>query len=175
MSCTARYSGASLAALQVPRLTVQARGTKLSAVAPASGIVPYAPPPILLIERERLEASFVDSSIRHVLKADVFLWYEERLDAALKVLAATSFRLILVGAPSLPRVSNRLLVKRLRAVAPRTPILLRLPTIEWRGAMDTPRIYAGVEVAPKQHAEAVVQAVRRVLRPDELLKRPLEI
>lgn len=107
----------------------------------------------------------MDSLIRHVLRADVFLWYEERLDAALKVLAVTSFRLILVGAPSLPLVSNRQLVKRIRAVAPRTPILLRLPPTEWQGDADAPRIYAGVAVAPKQHGDSVLQAVRRVLAP----------
>lgn len=105
----------------------------------------------------------MDSLIRHVLRADVFLWYEERIDAALKVLAATSFRLILVGTPSLPLVSNRQLVKRIRSVAPRTPILLRLPPSEWQGDANAPRIYAGVAVAPKQHAESVLQAVRRAL------------
>jgi hypothetical protein len=105
----------------------------------------------------------VDSVIRHILRADVFLWYEERLDVALKVLAVTSFRLILAGVPSIPKVSNRQLVRRIRAVAPRTPILLRLPPAEWQGDPDTPRIYAGVAVAPKHHAESVIRAVRRVL------------
>jgi hypothetical protein len=114
------------------------------------------------LERDPLEAFFVDSLVHRVLKADVWLWHEERLETALKVLAVTSFRLILLGAP-VPRVSNRQLVRRVRALAPRTPIVLRLPPGELPPGPLDPRIYGLTSIAPKQHAESVLQAVRRVL------------
>lgn len=124
---------------------------------------PFSLPAILLLERDPLEAFFVDSLIHRVLKADVWLWHEERLDIALKVLAVTSFRLILLGAPSYPRVSNRQLVRRVRALAPRTPIVLRVPPEQLPAEPIDPRVYGVTSVAPKQHAESVLQAVRRVL------------
>ena len=119
-------------------------------------------PAILLLERDPLETFFVDSLIRRVLKADVWLWHEERLEVALRILAVTGFRLILLGAP-VPRLSNRQLVKRVRALAPRTPIVLRLPPGELPEVPLNPRVYGATTVAPKQHAESVLQAVRRVL------------
>ena len=76
----------------------------------------------------------------------------------------TSFRLILLGAP-FPRVSNRLAIRRIRALAPGTPILLRLPPEQVPPQPLDPRIYGVTSVAPKQHAESVLQAVRRVLPP----------
>ena len=124
----------------------------------------YTLPAILLLERDPLEAFFVDSLIHRVLKADVWLWHEERFDIALKVLAAAGFRLILLGAP-VPRLSNRQVVRRVRALAPDTPIVLRLPPDELPSGPLNPRIYGGTIIAPKRHAESVLQAVRRVLRP----------
>ena len=132
---------------------------------PQPSAAPASLPTILLLERDPIEALFVDTLVHKILRADVWLWHEERLETALKVLAVTSFRLILVGAP-MPRVSNRQLVLRIREVAPRAPILLRLPPAELQGDARTPRIYAGVTVAPKQHAESVLQAVRRALLRD---------
>jgi hypothetical protein len=120
-------------------------------------------PAILLVERDPVEAFFVDSLIHRVIRADVWLWHEERLDVALKVLAAAEFRLILLGAPPMPRVSNRQLVRRVRALAPRTPIVLRLPPAELPPGPLDPRIYGPTTVDPKQHAESLLQAVRRVL------------
>jgi hypothetical protein len=120
-------------------------------------------PTILLLERDPVDAFFVESLIHRVLRADVWLWHEERLDSALKVLAVTSFRLILLGAPSLPQVSNRQLVRRVHALAPRTPIVLRLPPDQMLSTPLPPRIYGAATVTPKQHAESVLQAVRRVL------------
>jgi hypothetical protein len=107
---------------------------------------------------------FVDSLIHRVLGADVWLWHEQRLDIALKVLAVTSFRLILLGAP-FPRVSNRQLVRRIRALAPRTEIVLRLPAHQLPPGPPDPRVYGVTELASKQHAESLLQAVRRVLSP----------
>ena len=133
-------------------------------LAPQGQLFPESLPAILLVERDHIETMFVETLVRRILRADVWLWHEERFDAALKVLAITSFRLILVGAP-VPKLSNRQVVLRIRAVAPRTPILLRLPPAELQGDPRAPRIYAGVTVAPKQHAESVLQAVRRAISP----------
>ncbi len=123
---------------------------------------PFSLPGVLLLERDPLETFFVESLVHRVLRADVWLWHEERLDIAFKVLAVTSFRLILLGAP-FPRVSNRQLIRRVREFAPRTPILLRLPPDQLPPKRLDPRVYGVTTVAPKQHAESVLQAVRRVL------------
>ena len=104
----------------------------------------------------------MDSLIHRVLKAEVWLWHEERLEVALKVLAVASFQLILLGAP-FPRVSNRQLVRRVRELAPRTPIVLRVPPDQMPPEPLDPRVYGVTSVAPKQHAESVLQAVRRTL------------
>jgi len=133
----------------VPQLTAEGQRDLLSL------------PAILLIERDPVEVFFVESLIRRILKADVWLWHEEKLELALKLLAVTRFRLILLGAP-FPRVSVRSLVRRVQAVAAGTPILLRLPPEELSSVPDA-RAYGVAGVAPKQHAESVLQALRRVL------------
>jgi hypothetical protein len=122
-------------------------------------------PAILLVERDPIEAFFVDSLIHRILRADVWLWHEVRLEAALKLLGVTRFRLILRGAPH-PRVSNRQLVRRIRAVAPRTPILLRVPPEQVTAGPLNPRVYGVTSIAPKQHAESVLYAVRRALEAE---------
>jgi hypothetical protein len=118
-------------------------------------------PAILLVEHDLTEAGFVQSVIADVLKANVWLWHEATLDAALKLLAIVQFRLILLDL-DLPHISARKAVKGVRAAAPRTPLMLRLRPEEFRPEID-PRVYHADALAPKGVGEPVLRMVRRVL------------
>jgi DNA-binding NarL/FixJ family response regulator len=118
-------------------------------------------PAILLIEHDANEAAFVQSLLADILKADVWLWYEEKLEPALKLLSVVQFRLILLDV-DLPQISARKAVRSVRAAAPRTPLVLRMRPEEFRSELD-PRVYQADAIAPKGVGEPTLRIVRRLL------------
>jgi Response regulator containing a CheY-like receiver domain and an HTH DNA-binding domain len=130
--------------------------------------LPHAPPSsltvpaILLVEHDPNEAAFVHSVMFDVLKADVWLWHEEKLEPALKLLSIVQFRLILLDL-DLPGISARKAVRSVRLVAPRTPLMLRVRPEEFRPGLD-PRAYQADALVPKGRGEPVVSALRQLLR-----------
>ncbi len=119
---------------------------------------PYSLPAVLLVERNPYEALFVESLLHRVLAAQVWVWHEERLDTALRLLAVCRFHLILLDHDH-PRLSIRTIVRRVKALAAGTPIVLRLPAEDLGPA--EPRTYGVADVIPRQHAESLLRAVSR--------------
>lgn len=130
--------------------------------------LPHAPPTslivpaILLVEHDPNEAAFVQSVVFDVLKADVWLWHEEKLESALKLLSIVQFKLILLDL-DLPGISARKAVRSVRTVAPRTPLMLRVRPEEFQPELD-PRAYQADALVPKGRGEPVVSMVRRILK-----------
>jgi CheY-like chemotaxis protein len=120
---------------------------------------PWSLPAILLVERSPYEALFVESLLEKVLGAQVWLWHEEHLDIALKLLSVCRFHLILLDHDH-PRLTTRAVVRRVKAVAAGTPIILRLPSEEIPTRPE-PRIYGVADIIPRRHAESLLQAVQR--------------
>jgi CheY-like chemotaxis protein len=120
---------------------------------------PFSLPAVLLVERSPFEALFVESLLYRVLGTKVWLWHEERLDTALKLLAVCRFHLILLDHDH-PRLTIRTVVRRVKAVAAGTPIILRLPSEELPSRPE-PRTYGVADVVPRHHAESLLQAVQR--------------
>ena len=118
-------------------------------------------PAILLVEHDPHEAMFVHSLMVDVLKADVWLWHEEKLGPALKLLSIVQFRLILLDL-DLPGISARKAVRSVRTVAPDTPLMLRMRPEAFQPGLD-PRVYQADALAPKGRGEPVVSMVRRLL------------
>jgi len=114
------------------------------------------------MERDPYEAFFIDSLFRDILKLDVWLWHEEKLDPALKLLSYCGFRLILLDLTFSKRISPRQLVRRVHAVAGKTPILLRARPEDLPPQLD-PRLYGVAAVAPKGRAAETLEAIRRLL------------
>ncbi|MGH7514866.1 MAG: hypothetical protein ACREOQ_18320 [Gemmatimonadales bacterium] len=131
-------------------------------------VLPHPPPAsltvpaILLVEHDPIEAAFVHSVMFDVLKADVWLWHEEKLEHALGLLSIVQFRLILLDL-DLPGISARKAVRSVRTVAPRTPLMLRMRPEEFQPELD-PRAYQADALAPKGRGEPVVSMVRRILQ-----------
>lgn len=121
-----------------------------------------ATPAVLLVEHDANEADFVYSLFADILKADVWLWYESRLDPALKLLSIVQFRLILLDL-HLPKISARKAVRVVRQAAPRTPLVLRVRPEEFNPELD-PRVYQADGIAPKGMATPLVREIRRLLR-----------
>jgi CheY-like chemotaxis protein len=120
---------------------------------------PCSLPAILLVERSPYEALFVESLLQRVLGAQVWLWHEQQLDTALKLLSVCRFHLILLDHDH-PRLTTRALVRRVKAVAAGSPIILRLPSEEIPDRPE-PRHYGVADIIPRQHAESLLQAVQR--------------
>lgn len=119
---------------------------------------PYSLPALLLVERNPYEALFVESLLHRVLSAQVWVWHEDRLDTALRLLAVCRFHLILLDHDH-PRLTLRSIIRRVKAMSAGTPIILRLPA-EDLGRVEA-RTYGVADVIPRQHAESLLRAVRR--------------
>jgi CheY-like chemotaxis protein len=120
---------------------------------------PYSLPAVLLVERSPYEALFVESLLYRVVEARIWLWHEQQLTTALKLLGVCRFQLILLD-HSHPRLTTRAIVRRVKAVAAGSPIVLRLPSEEMLSRPD-PRNYGVADIIPRQHAESLVQVVKR--------------
>jgi CheY-like chemotaxis protein len=128
---------------------------------PQPSPAPLAVPAILLVEHDVNEARFVYSLIFDILKADAWLWHEEKLDPALKLLSIVRFQLILLDL-HLPKISARKAVGAVRAAAPRTPLVLRMRPEEFRPELE-PRVYQADALAPKGVGEPLLSIVRQVI------------
>jgi hypothetical protein len=118
-------------------------------------------PTILLVEHDLNEAWFVHSLIFEVLKADVWLWHEERLDPALRLLSVMQFSLIMLDL-DLPRLSARTAVRRVRRVARHTPLMVRMRPEKFRPELN-PKVYQADAVAPKGIGAPIERIIRRLL------------
>jgi DNA-binding response OmpR family regulator len=123
---------------------------------------PLPAPAILLVEHDFNGARFVHSLIVDILKADVWLWHEETLDPALRLLAIVRFRLILLDL-NLPTISARKAVRSVRKAAPRTPLVLLMRPEEFSPELE-PRIYEADALAPRGMGEPLLGIIRGLLR-----------
>jgi hypothetical protein len=128
-------------------------------LAPIRGIAPVAT--ILLVEHDLNEADFVYSLFFDVLKADVWLWHEPTLDAAVNLLHIVHFRLILLDL-HLPKTSAGRAVRAVRRAAPRTPLVLRVRPEEFNPGLN-PRVYGADGIAPKGIGTPLLSEIRRLL------------
>jgi DNA-binding response OmpR family regulator len=119
---------------------------------------PHSLPAVLLVERNPYEVLFVESLLYRVFGSPLWLWHEERLDIALKLLQVCRFHLILLDHDH-PRLTIRSLIRRVKAVSAGTPIILRLPPEQATHA--EPRHYGVAEVIPRQHSESLLAVLRR--------------
>jgi hypothetical protein len=119
-------------------------------------------PAILLLERHPNEAAFVWSLVHDVMRRGLWLWHEDDFRHALHLLSYLRFRLILLDSSFAPRLSLRTLIRRVQAVAPGTPVVLRLPPEDLPLRPD-PRIYGVTAVVPRGTGGPTERAIRQIL------------
>jgi hypothetical protein len=117
---------------------------------------------ILLLERHPDEAAFVWSLVHDVMREKLWLWHENDVRHALPLLSYVHFSLILLDATFAPRLSLRTLIRRVQAVAPETPLILRVPA-EAMPRNPDPRIYGVTAVVPKGTGGPTERAILRWL------------
>ena len=117
---------------------------------------------VLILGRDPNEAAFVWSLVHDVMRADVWLWHEDDFGHAVQLLSFCRFRLILLDSTFGGRLSVGTLVRRIKAVAGATPIILRLPPEELPPSLD-PRVYGVADVVPMATGTPTIRAIQRLL------------